>query len=189
MSIREKYHIPANGKVLLYVGNISANKNQQQLVESYELLPASVKENTWVLFCGRPSKDGSFEDFVKQRSDNAHLILCGVIKKEDMPYYFCEADGVILLSYAEGFGLSLIEGLHFGIPFMTFNDLDAFDDIYDDKVAIEVKERNNDAVARGVIMLLTNTWDKELIKNYSRKFEASVMADNYIKVYKSILSV
>ena len=107
MSIKEKYNIPQEAKVLLYVGNISETKNQRQMVDAYCLLPEDMRNDTWVLFCGRPSMAGWFEGYVRNKSYSDHLILCGAIEKSEMAHYYKEADGVELLSHAEGFGLSL----------------------------------------------------------------------------------
>lgn len=186
-SIREKYNIPLTAKVLLYVGNISENKNQRQMVEAFDLLPEEMRNNTWELFCGRPSMDGRFEEYARNRSYSDHLILCGAVKKSEMSNYFMEADGVVLLSHSEGFGLSLVEGMHFGVPCAMFNDMDAFEDIYDERAVVAIGNRNNEAVALALRDLLLKEWDMEAIKDSSKRFESGMMAHNYIKVYQNTL--
>ncbi len=185
-TIRELNNIPPGGKILLYVGNISVRKNQQQMVDAYALLPDHIRKNTWVLFCGRPSQDGSFERAVKESPFENHLVLCGIVKKEAIAAYYKEADGVVLLSIAEGFGLSLIEGMHFGVPCAMFTDMDAFEDIYDSCAVVPIADRDNAAVASAIGKLLETSWDKATIKSYSQKFENGAMAHNYIDVYTKL---
>ena len=185
-SIRELYNIPQGAKIQLYVGNISVNKNQQQMVEAYALLPEHIRRNTWVLFCGRPSQDGSFETTVKESSFADHFVLCGSIPKESIADYYKEADGVALLSIAEGFGLSLIEGMHFGVPCAMFKDMDAFEDIYDPCAVVPIENRDNASVASAIEKLLETSWDKAAIESYSQKFDNDTMARNYINVYHKL---
>lgn len=186
MSIRELYKIPQDGKILLYVGNISENKNQKQMVESYAQLPENIRNNTWVLFCGRPSQDGSFEKLAKESSFGDHLVLCGSIEKGSIADYYKEADGIVLLSIAEGFRLSLIEGMHFGVPCAMFKDMDAFEDIFDPCAVVPIEDRDNTSVAAAVERLLETSWDKKAIKEYAQKFNNDSMARNYVAVYTKL---
>ncbi|MBP1539311.1 MAG: glycosyltransferase family 4 protein [Prevotella sp.] len=185
-SIRELYNIPQDGKILLYVGNISKNKNQQQMVGAYAQLPKIIRDKTWLLFCGRPSQDGSFEKLAKESPFGDHLVLCGSIEKGSIADYYKEADGVVLLSVAEGFGLSLIEGMHFGVPCAMFKDMDAFEDIFDPGAVVPIEDRDNTSVAAAVERLLETSWDKKAIKEYAQKFNNDSMARNYVAVYTKL---
>lgn len=187
IDIRNKYGIPNESKILLYVGNISSNKNQEQMVRAFTLLPDELKEQVYVLFLGRNNEPGySIEYLIDNTGSKKHLILCGNIDKSEISSYYQEADAVILLSKAEGFGLSLIEGMHFGVPCMMFADLDAFEDIYSQDAVIAIPNREDRTVADSLIELLSSKWSKETIKKYSKRFESTAMADNYINVYKNI---
>lgn len=185
MSIRKKYNIPDDAKVILYVGNISHNKNQAQMVRAYNLLPASVQENTYVLFCGSMEKDMDEVMLAVEQSPNKkHLIFCGVVAKTEMPQYYKTADGVALLSYVEGFGLSLVEGMHYGVPCMMHRDMDAFEDIFNERAVVGIEERTDLAVEKAIKTLLSNGWSKEVVKVASKKFETGMMAKKYIHVYQ-----
>ena len=186
--IREKYNIPLDAKVLLYVGNISRNKNQVQMVRAFGLLPPDVRKKTYVLFCGEDhSRDGEIEKVIAYIPDADHMILCGGVDKGKMPNYYKEADGVVLLSHTEGFGLSLVEGMHFGLPCLMPKDLDAYADIYDDSAVVVVKERYDSAVMEAVGELLSRNWNKKTIMKYSKKFEPEAMAIKYKQVYQTII--
>lgn len=189
MSIRKKYNIPKEAKVLLYVGNISRNKNQIQMVKAYSLLPDELKNQTYVLFCGEVnSKDSEIEKVIASNPDAGHMILCGSVDKDKMPDYYRETNGVVLLSITEGFGLSLIEGMHYGKPCMMFSDMDAFSDIYDDNAVIAIPNRQNEIVANCLIQLLSKKWNQEDIVKLSQKFTMDSMAHNYIGVYQTIIN-
>ena len=190
LSVREKYGIPSNAKVLLYVGNISENKNQLQMVEVFDMLSEELRNQTWVLFCGENHMGNniSFEEAIKNSPNANHLVLCGGIRKELMPAYYEEADAVVLLSKTEGFGLSLIEGMHFGLPGLMFTDMDAYEDIYDANAVIGIADRSNQCVADGLASLLSSLWDKGLIQLSAKRFESTTMAKKYIVVYKQVVA-
>ena len=182
--VREMYGIPKEGNILLYVGNISENKNQRQMVDAYYLLPECLRKNIWILFCGSPSADGRFEKEIRNSADTSHIILCGCVDRKVIGNYFREADGVVLLSKAEGFGLSLIEGMHFGVPCAMFSDMGAFTDIYNSCAVVSIDERSDYAVASAIEKLLRTSWNKESIIGYSQRFSSEEMAKNYIKAYQ-----
>lgn len=186
MDIREKYNIPAEAKIVLYVGNVSLNKNQRALVSAFPLMEESLCEKSWVLFLGRYADDDDIIKQIEQSKYKDHLILCGAIDKEFISEYYKQADATVLLSVAEGFGLSLIEGMHFGLPFMMPKDLDAFEDIYDECAVVPVNNRNETAVATALQSLLTKKWNKDAIKKCSEKFESEKMAVKYCKLYHKV---
>lgn len=189
INVRVKYSIPEKAKVVLYVGNISKNKNQVQMIEAFDLLPEKSRQEIYVLFCGnKPESQDSFNQDLEKSNYAEHLIVCGSIDKEDMPNYYRAADGVVLLSIREGFGLSLIEGLHYGKPCMMFSDMDAFSDIYDDNAVIAIPNRQNETVANCLLQLLSKKWDQEAIAKLSQRFTVNSMANNYIGVYQTILN-
>lgn len=186
-SIRQQYNIPQGGKVLLCVGNITKNKNQIQLVRAFGLLPERMQQNTYVLFCGRPDMSCGVEEEIAKQRFASHLIMCGGKTKAELPSYYLTADGVVLLSFAEGFGLSLIEGMCFGKPCVTFEDLASYDDIYDPCGVIGVSNREDSSVAIALEKCLSLKWDETAIKKSSLRFDRKQMANNYINAYNALL--
>lgn len=160
-------------------------KNQGQLIKAFDLLPDQCVKQTYVLFLGGEIEDGyTIKKLARGSQHENHFIACGVVDKELVPHYYEQGNAVALISLSEGFGLSLIEGMHFGLPCMTFTDVDAFDDIFDERAMVGVNNHSDEAVAKGLEQLLTNKWNKELIKTYSKKFEPENMAEKYVEVYK-----
>lgn len=185
ISVRDKYNIPKDAKVILYVGNISQNKNQTQMVRSFNLLPEIVKEKTWVLFCGNDhAGDSVLSSLIAESKYRRHLILCGGVEKAQMSQYYKASDGVALLSFTEGFGLSLIEGMHFGLPCMMFTDMDAFEDIYNADAVVPIDTRDDRVVASAIETLISNTWNKDRIVSLSKRFDSISMSEKYKRVYE-----
>lgn len=174
------YDIPNDSKIVLYVGNIGVRKNQRQLIESFDLMPREICEKTYVLFLGNDQGTDTVNEAISNSRYASHFLLCGSIDKEVVSDYYKQGNAVVLISRSEGFGLSLIEGMHFGLPCMTFADVDAYEDIYSEYAVVGVEDKSNIAVAQGLQKLLTIQWDKERIKLHSKKFELDKMGENYI---------
>lgn len=187
IKIRNKYNIPDNAKIILYVGNISKRKNQELMVEAYSRLPYELQHNVYVLFCGNIKNDGNnvlksicHSDFQK------HLILCGNVPKEDISNYYSQANAVALLSVSEGFGLGLIEGMHYGLPSIASRSIESYEDLYSKEVMIGVDVNDVDDVVRGLESLLTNQWNQQIIKKYSLRFGSSMIIESYLALFREI---
>ena len=187
--VRQKYGIPEEAKVVLYVGNVSKNKNQKQIIDAFGLLEKEIASNVYILFLGGQLDTTYTVDILTRNHPyKEHIIAAGFIDKLLLPNYYAQADAVSLMSISEGFGLSLIEGMHFGLPCMCFDDIDAFEDIYTPDAVVGVPEHTDARAAKGLMELLTRHWDKEAIQEASTRFELGTMADKYIQVYHKILA-
>lgn len=188
VNIRELYSLPKDSLIILYVGNVCHRKNQGQFINAFKLLPEELANRVCVLFLGGNTDENyNITKLSKGNPYQSHFIACGVVEKDLIGQYYEQGDAVALISRSEGFGLSLIEGMHFGLPCLSFSDMDAFEDIYDESAMVGVHDHSDEMVARGIELLLTNIWDREKIKDYSKKFEIESMAQNYQNVYKQIL--
>ena len=188
--IRSLYGLPKESKIIVCVGNIGKRKNQGQLIAAFNLIPHELAQQTFILFLGsNQNKDYSIEKLSADSPWASHFIACGTVPKEQVGRYYSQCDAVALMSLSEGFGLSLIEGMHFGKPCMSFKDIDAFDDIYHPCAMIGVEMHSDRAVAEGMDHLLNARWDIEQIKEYSQKFKSTTMAANYVNMYCEILAV
>lgn len=114
--------------------------------------------------------------------------MTGFLPFEDIINYYNEADLLILASIEEGFGLSLIEGFVYGVPSVTFSDLDAVPDVYDERAMMLCHERTDKALAATIELALEKNWDKEWIKGYSKKFSLESMRDKYLDVYREVIA-
>lgn len=187
LDVRGKYGIPADAKLLLYVGNVSLNKNQSQMIRAFARLSEEMKRRTYVLFCGRADESLDLAAEIAKIGGSSHLLLCGAVPKTQMPDYYHAADGVVLLSFAEGFGLSLVEGMHYGLPCVMYRDMDAYEDINDPCAVVAVETRDDTAVTSGIMQILTASWDQEAIKKSASRFDSSHMAQNYVSTYQFVI--
>lgn len=185
INIRRKYNIPVERKIILCIGNISIRKNQNQVIKSFLRLDKEQQKNTTILFLGNDLEGKLREEINELGLKN--LIYCGFVDKREISSFWIKADLNVVASIDEGFGLSMIEGFVYGVPTVTFSDLDAIKDLYHEKAMLLVNERSDEALAQGMEKALNICWDREWIKEYSEQFSLDKMALKYHKLYSDIL--
>lgn len=183
--IRSKYGISEDSKLVVCVGNVDRRKNQGQLIAAFDHLKKELAQQTYILFLGSEQcVDYTIEQLSQKSKWKEHFISCGVVPKEIVANYYQQCNAVALMSLSEGFGLSLIEGMHFGKPSMSFTDVDAYEDIFSPIAMVGVEEHSDSAVAKGLECLLETNWDSDTIKDYSKQFESQSMAEQYIAAFQ-----
>lgn len=185
VDIRHFHGIDNEKKIILCVGRIDNNKNQVQIIRSFSEINPGLREKLVILFLGADGSKGEFQKTLRESEFNSQLIFCGFTPKEKLAAYYEQADFNIVASIHEGFGLSIIEGFGYGLPCLTFEDLDAVSDLYHHNAMVLVNSRTDDKLGKGIEKLVSNDWNKEFIKKYSDKFSLKNMADKYIEFFKS----
>jgi len=117
--IQKKYRLPS--KFILFVGDINWNKNIPTLVK------ACLKLNYPLVIVGSAAtkkdipnhpwtKDIIWLRSIYQQTKTNNLILTGFVPDEDLPFIYNLATIYCQPSYAEGFGLPLIQAMQSGCP-------------------------------------------------------------------------
>lgn len=185
INIRELYDLRSDIKIMLCVGRIDSNKNQIEIIKAYQQLDSPTKDNIAILFIGADGTNGEFIKALDQ-SKNKHLVHCGYVQKDDLESYYSQSDFNIVASKKEGFGLSIIEGYVHGLPCVTFSDLDAVEDLYNEKSMELVEERSVHGLSNGMRNVYLKNWDRDFIKLYSNNFSLKRMAENYLDLFRVI---
>lgn len=112
-STRERYHIPQDAHVLVYIAEVIKNKNQSLLVDTLRILKN--RYNDVFLFLVGPIHDGgTLQAYVKKNSISDFVIFTGW--QENVAAYLYAADICTASSIREGFGINLIEAMYCGLP-------------------------------------------------------------------------
>lgn len=188
IDIKDEYHIPKESKIILCIGNICKRKNQEQIIRAFDYMEEGTASHLYVLFLGAtPDPEYSIEKFTENSKYKDHFINCGVVEKAQVGCYYEQGDAVALLSLSEGFGLSLIEGMHFGLPCISFADIDAFEDLYSPDAMVGIKQHSDRAVANGFEILINKNWNKSKIIDCSKKFDPEIIAEKYVLFYDALI--
>lgn len=186
--IRSKHGIPDGCKICLAVGSVCENKNQLQIVRAFSVLPSRLRENTRVLIIGKTSDNYQIKQEISRLGLDDYVKCCGFVKQEKLRNYYATADLNILASKDEGFGLSIIEGFVYGAPCVTFSDLDAVSDVYDENAMELCDDRADESFSKAIAAALEKQWDKDQIKQHSKKFFLQAMGEKYMNVYTQTIN-
>jgi len=184
---KEKYPQIEGKRLIISIGSVSYGKNQIQLLRAFSLLPDEVKAKTMIFLAGQDLTGGVVGDYVKEHQLEDKVVICGFLSKQELAGLYQVADYNALLSISEGFGLSMIEAAKYGIPTLTFADLDAVKDIYSPDSMLVLDDRTDEAVAEGLMKMFSTKWDKEAIIRSVDRFSEDIYFQ-YIDVYHQIIN-
>ncbi|MBQ6352126.1 MAG: glycosyltransferase family 4 protein [Lentisphaeria bacterium] len=107
-----------SGGYILYISRLEhPAKNQFRLIKAYEKLPPELSSRYRLVLGGA---DWHGADVIRARAASSPLakriLLPGFIAEEDLAEAYRNAAAYVFPSLFEGFGLSLIEAMHYGIP-------------------------------------------------------------------------
>lgn len=117
-NIGEKYKI--SGKYFLFVGTRQPKKNLDRLIQAFELVRKKFPDIELII-AGKIW--GQFKD--KKIEEKKNMVegikYLGYVSNEDLPGLYAGAEGLILPSVYEGFGIPAVEAMRTGIPVLTSN--------------------------------------------------------------------
>lgn len=184
--IREKYGISADKKIILSVGSVCALKNQIQAVRAFSLLPQEEKEKCVLMFVGTMNKDYPVLKEIEALSLTGKVFCVGFVPRDELNNYYLAADLAVSTSVTEGFGLPMAEGFVYGVPCVTFSDLDAVPDLYNEDAMLLCSERSDEALAEVFCQALNKNWDKKQIMEHRKTFSLEAMAEKYQGIYERL---
>ena len=113
-----KRHGLEAGGYILYISRLEhPAKNQFRLIKAYEMLPPELTARYKLVLGGANwSGAGAIRALARSSALSKQILLPGFIPDEDMDEAYRNAAAYVFPSLFEGFGLSLIEAMHYGIP-------------------------------------------------------------------------
>lgn len=173
-------------RIVVCIGSICERKNQMQLIEAWGLIPKELREQYELVLLGKDLTGGAAQKCIDNLSAMVHIRICGFLEKPALQYIYEHATLNVLASKDEGFGLSIIEAMNYGVPSVFFHDIDAAMDLYSPETAILVTDRATASLAKGIGEALIKRWDKNFIEARSRMFSMEHVAESYMNLYRSI---
>lgn len=186
INVRQKYNITPEDKILVCTGTVSIRKNQTQLIRAFSKLIPEVRGSVHLLIVGNDEQI-DLNAMVSELGIKDRVHIVGFVYPNEMNDYYEQADGVVVPSLYETFGMSIIESYEYGLPVAVSNDLDAFEDVYNERGCVVIKDRSDGAICDAIIELVEKKWDKDEIKKLSRPFSEKVIGEKYLEFYRNYL--
>ncbi|MBN1142042.1 MAG: glycosyltransferase family 4 protein [Deltaproteobacteria bacterium] len=115
----DKYNIPRDKKIMLYVGNMLPHKNLNGLLGGFAKMQG--RENCRLVLVGQ-AFDGRTKDTRESDLGIQDLTIhAGMVSQEDLVNLYNLADLFVLPSLCEGFGLPVLEAFACGTPVACAN--------------------------------------------------------------------
>ena len=188
--IRQTLGIPANQRILLYVGRLAKEKNMSTLFEMAAIsLRKDPDQRLWLVGdgpyraeCVRMARDLGIGDRVK---------FVGFVPRTEVDKYYAAADLFVFPSITETQGLVVQEAMNYGLPAVAILGGGASEGIEDGVNGFTVK---NDAgtFADEVLRVIR---DPELLDHLSqgalksaRPVEGDAMCDRVVAVYREVIA-
>lgn len=118
---------------ILFVGTLEPRKNFIALVRAYVDLPKNIKDRYALVLAGGVgwSIDEELTEIKNYQQSGEQIITTGYIDEATKQSLYTHASLFVLPSYYEGFGMPLLEAMHFGVPVVA-SDIDVFHEVCSD---------------------------------------------------------
>lgn len=140
---------------LICVATVTPRKGQLELVEALAAAAGAgpFGDYRWTLdLIGSTTRDAAYVRTVQQRIDalglSDRIRLLGEVAETDLPFHYDGADGMVLASRYEGYGMSLVEALMHGLPLVVTRGGAIADTVGEGARLVEAGDR--DALARAI---------------------------------------
>ncbi len=112
------------GHYILYVSRLEhPAKNHLRLIQAYEQLPRELTDSHALVLVGSPWKNTeALKDYARKSPLHDRIIFTGFVPAEELPEAYRSASLYTFPSCYEGFGLSLVEAMHYGCPCCCSNN-------------------------------------------------------------------
>lgn len=189
LDIRKRHNISKDKKIFLCIGGISERKNQVQVIRAVKAMDEEIKKKLAVIFIGDISnRDTISSDLLENETDDCPpFYFQPPVSISEMHQYYGQGDFVISASKNESFGLTFIEGFIYGLPSVTFNDLDAIEDLYNPQTMLLAKDRSDVSLSKAMLDALHKDWNSQTIKEYGKKYSSKAMIQGYQTLYRDLL--
>jgi glycosyltransferase involved in cell wall biosynthesis len=117
--LRERYHIPSNVPIVLFLSRLHHKKRPDLLIEAIAQLFHD-GQSVHLILAGTGDNDYTqyLQDLVMSLKMQSHITFTGFVTGEDKQLLLQGADIFALLSYSENFGIAVAEALCAGIPIL-----------------------------------------------------------------------
>jgi len=188
IKLRDKYRIPPGMTILLAVGSIQKRKNQIAVLEALSELNETKRHNLLYLVVGG-GDPGSLHEFIAAHSLHENVRIVGRVSDEVLRDYYSLADLFILTSTSEGFPLVFLEAMAMGLPIVTYSDLEAANEIYDDESMVLAVSRDSKSLAASILEATEKQWDRNGIRLRAESWSWKKVCEQYLRVYQIAIAV
>lgn len=189
--LREKLNMGKNAKVIFSMGLLVPKKGFDYLIRAMPKI-LEKEPSAFLIIGGEGAERLKLESLIKELGVQNSVNLVGQIDADKTPLYFSMSEMFVLPSIfdekgeTETFGVVLIEALACGKPVIASN-VGGIVDIVNEKCGFLVEQKNSDALAEKIILLLNNEKLRNKLGIQARKYVSEVFSEkNMLENYPII---
>ncbi|MCE5338468.1 MAG: glycosyltransferase family 4 protein [Methanomicrobiaceae archaeon] len=118
VSIRKKYNINSDDRVILFVGRITPTKNIHSLISIFKTVKMRIP-SVKLIIVGKNYDNQYAENLMRDCDPN--VIFAGFVPDEELPNYYAACDVYATCSLVEGFNMPLVEAQACGKSIVAFD--------------------------------------------------------------------
>ena len=176
----------SDSKIILFVGRIDPLKGISQLLKAMSHLPNI--QGVRLVIIGGDEHSRHELDRLQKLSGELHIqdsvTFLGLIKQEQMPYFYRAADVCVIPSYYESFGLVALESLACGTPVVANDVGDLQNIISQGKTGYVVADNAPPHLANKIALLLAKPSDDT---RFALSIRASVSRFSWSNIAEAVI--
>jgi D-inositol-3-phosphate glycosyltransferase len=183
-----------NDKIILFVGRIDPLKGLDKLIEALPYL-RHIQGLRLVVIGGGEHSQHEIERLRKLACDfkiQEAVTFLGLVKHEQLPYFYSAADVCVVPSYYESFGLVALESLACGTPVVATDVGNLKSIIRQGKTGYVLKDNAPHHLADKIVLLLSrpsaDTKSAQLIRSTVSKFSWANVAELIVRDCQLVLA-
>lgn len=164
--IRQKYNIPKDAFVYIFIGRITRDKGINELFKASKSLIGK-QQDAYLLLVGSVEKSESVEaELYKWSQEESRVVYCGYTNEVEK--YLAASDLYLLPSYREGFGSAVVEAEAMGVPVIVSDIPGPTDAMIDGKTGLVTPKADAEKLYENMLFMYNN---KELCAEYGENGE------------------
>ena len=195
-TVRKKYGVGKNGKMLLFVGRLAEKKGVTYLIAAMKTVVKAFPNCKFVVVGEGPEKSSLMQQS-QQLGLSYSIIFAGSVPNGVLPAFYKAADVFVLPSIfdskgdTEGLGVVLLEAIASGTPVVASNVGGIPDIIASNETGLLVEQKNPAALAAAIVSLLKNSGLRKKLAvaakvRVEKNFSWERIVAEFAKVYSSI---
>ena len=189
--IRDRYGIPKDAFVYIFVGRVNRAKGINELLEAFQkLLPG---HPSYLFIIGGSEVDASVDATLYQWSQNEEKIIY-TGSTPIVEQYLAASDCYVLPSYREGFGMSVIEAQAMGVPVIVTDIPGPIDGMVNGVTGLTVPKQNAFELQKAMELLYHDDEMRDRFgsaghKHVKESFEQQKLFEYILKDRKRLLGL
>jgi len=192
-NVQDRFSLPES--FVLYVGDVNWNKNVVGLMRAFALVCTSLK-NIKLVLVGKQflndtvAETAELNRIIREQSLEERVMRLGFVEHGDLAALYSLADVYVQPSFAEGFGLPVLEAMACGCPVVCSNTSSLSEIAGPSRL---VNPHDPAAMARGILDVcgFTKSQRDRMVRegmSWAKRFSWKKVARETARVYESIVA-